>query len=81
MREKFPCLNHLRVDPQFAGKIVLACATLHNIALQVAREDLVEQIELVENNDVYIDNFEEYEEYEDHGDENAIINTLLRWFQ
>jgi len=31
MKEKFPCLNLLRVEPIFAGKIILTCATLHNI--------------------------------------------------
>jgi len=31
LRERFPCLNYLRVDPIFAGKIVMACVALHNI--------------------------------------------------
>jgi hypothetical protein len=29
---RFPCLHHLRVEPEFAGMIILACVTLHNIA-------------------------------------------------
>jgi hypothetical protein len=32
MKERFPCLNHLRVQPEYAGKIIMCCATLHNIA-------------------------------------------------
>jgi len=32
LKERFPCLNHLRVCPTFAGKIIMACATFHNIA-------------------------------------------------
>jgi hypothetical protein len=31
LKEKFPCLNHLRVNPQFAANIVMACAALCNI--------------------------------------------------
>jgi nuclease HARBI1 len=29
-KERFPCLNHLRLKPTFAAKVVLACAALHN---------------------------------------------------
>jgi hypothetical protein len=32
LKERFPCLHHLRVEPEFAGMIILACVTLHNIA-------------------------------------------------
>ncbi|KAI8433384.1 hypothetical protein MSG28_015424 [Choristoneura fumiferana] len=32
LKEKFPCLNHLRVNPRFAANIVVCCATLCNIA-------------------------------------------------
>ena len=31
LRERFPCLNHLRVKPTYAGQIIMACATLHNV--------------------------------------------------
>jgi nuclease HARBI1 len=32
LKERFPCLNCLRVQPKFAGEIVNACTALHNIA-------------------------------------------------
>ena len=31
LKEKFPCLNYLRVQPLRASIIITACATLHNI--------------------------------------------------
>ncbi|XP_063635066.1 putative nuclease HARBI1 [Cydia splendana] len=31
LKEKFPCLNHLRVQPLKACSIFLACVTLHNL--------------------------------------------------
>ena len=34
MKEKFPCLNHLRLQPNAAGKIVLACCILHNLEIR-----------------------------------------------
>lgn len=40
LKERFPCLNHLRVKPRKAGKIILACITLHNIACTVGRQDM-----------------------------------------
>ena len=32
LKERFPCLHYLRTNPEFAGLIIMACATLHNIA-------------------------------------------------
>lgn len=32
LKEKFPCLNHLRVDPVFAANIFKCCTTLCNIS-------------------------------------------------
>ncbi|CAG7826614.1 unnamed protein product, partial [Allacma fusca] len=32
MKERFPCLNHLRLQPRKAGLVIIACAVLHNIA-------------------------------------------------
>jgi hypothetical protein len=31
LKERFPCLNMMRLNPRFAGRVVMACATLHNI--------------------------------------------------
>jgi DDE superfamily endonuclease len=34
LKKRFPCLKLLRVQPLFAAKIIMACATLHNLASQ-----------------------------------------------
>jgi len=31
LKNRFPCLRHLRIEPTFAGKILMVCATLHNV--------------------------------------------------
>lgn len=49
LKERFPCLNHLRLSPQKAAVVVVCCATLHNIACEhdevVVREEPREQID------------------------------------
>ncbi|PSN49840.1 hypothetical protein C0J52_08850 [Blattella germanica] len=35
LKERFPCLNNLRLKPRKAAKVVLACITLHNIACKI----------------------------------------------
>jgi len=32
MKRRFPCLNYLRLSPNYAGKVVTACMTLHNVS-------------------------------------------------
>jgi DDE superfamily endonuclease len=32
LKEKFPSLNYLRLAPEKAAKVIMACATLHNIS-------------------------------------------------
>jgi len=32
LKNRFPCLKYMRLDPCYAGKVIMACATLHNIA-------------------------------------------------
>ncbi|XP_055543311.1 putative nuclease HARBI1 [Wyeomyia smithii] len=39
LKEKFLCLNHLRVNPHFAGQIVKCCATLCNISRENDEDD------------------------------------------
>lgn len=31
-KERFPILNFMRLNPAYAGRIVMACSALHNIA-------------------------------------------------
>lgn len=35
LKEKFPCLNHLRVDPAYAGEIFKCCTILCNLSKQL----------------------------------------------
>uniref|UniRef100_A0A8D8Z7C7 Putative nuclease HARBI1 n=1 Tax=Cacopsylla melanoneura TaxID=428564 RepID=A0A8D8Z7C7_9HEMI len=66
MKEKFPCLNHMRLEPEFAGMIVLACATLHNIALSIDRDDYgVEIVDLQGGIEDDLDNLDDPEDLED----------------
>lgn len=44
LKERFPCLNYLRLRPEFAGKVVIVCATLHNIACSIGRENENQQL-------------------------------------
>jgi len=30
LRERFPCINYLRVQPEVAGRIVMTATTFHN---------------------------------------------------
>ena len=32
LKERFPCINHMRLQPERAAVITMACAALHNIA-------------------------------------------------
>ncbi|RXG73779.1 putative nuclease HARBI1 [Armadillidium vulgare] len=48
LKEKFPCLNHLRMDPVVAAKIFKCCATLCNISKineDVDDDNITEEIE------------------------------------
>jgi len=32
LKQRIPCLKHLRLNPHYAGKVIMTCATFHNIA-------------------------------------------------
>ncbi|KAL7632595.1 UNVERIFIED_CONTAM: hypothetical protein RMT77_017098 [Armadillidium vulgare] len=54
LKEKFPCLDHLRVNPVFACKVVKCCASLCNYARLGEAEDIAipiheDDVELEEN--------------------------------
>ncbi|XP_049301958.1 putative nuclease HARBI1 isoform X1 [Bactrocera dorsalis] len=40
LKEKFPCLNHLRLQPEKAAKIIIMCCTFHNICRMDAQNDV-----------------------------------------
>lgn len=73
IKEKFPCLNHLRVNPYFACQIVKCCATLCNIS----REN--------EENDLDFDNLplqnEDENNYYELNDDHIEVDTRRRQLQ
>lgn len=56
LKEKFPCLNYLRLRPRTAAKIVLTCSTIHNIACTIAREYRSEDLLMVDGTEVTTNN-------------------------
>lgn len=54
LKEKFPCLNYLRLQPEFACKVFICCTTLCNIIR--TDEDLPINYENQENgNEINVD--------------------------
>lgn len=41
LKQKFPCLNHLRVKPAFAARVVTCCVALCNFARNANEEDRI----------------------------------------
>jgi hypothetical protein len=76
MKERFPCLNYLRVQPDFAGNIINACATIHNIA---SKEDFDYQSKnVVDDGDGRGSGLEDEEEATSAGQDK--LNELLMYF-
>lgn len=64
LKERFPCLNYLRVCPEYASKIVIACYTLYNVACSADRaNDAI----LIRHEQVVLENMFE-EAGDDEGD-------------
>ncbi|KAJ8867684.1 hypothetical protein PR048_031487 [Dryococelus australis] len=40
-KEKYPCLNHLRLSPTYAASIVKCCATLRNFAREEDEDNII----------------------------------------
>lgn len=63
LKEKFPSLNHLRLQPLSACKVFLACVTLHNLEKRLGSEHYIPydyaNDEMVDNGDNNRDNIEE----------------------
>lgn len=70
LKEKFPCLNYLRLNPVFAANVVKCCATLCNISRNP--DDLHHIVNDREEEDPESEN----EEVEDV--ENEVVNGQLR---
>ena len=65
LKEKFPCLKHLRLDPVFSANVVKCCATLCNISH--SPEDVhhpLENEDAVEPEEVPVNAFDENEHLE-----------------
>lgn len=77
LKEKFPCLNYMRLCPKTAAKVVLACATLHNIARKIHREDVYLNIDTDSEDD---DEPEEPDDDEPVPTTNARLERLLFHF-
>ncbi|XP_039299968.1 putative nuclease HARBI1 [Nilaparvata lugens] len=50
LKEKFPCLNHLRVSPIYAGKIFKCCTALYNIAREEVNNLNEDEVEIEDGN-------------------------------
>lgn len=78
LKERFPCLNHLRLSPHRAGIVVIACATLHNLCCDEAHENV--RIEDLGN----VDPEDEHDEENGHPPNgNAVnrLNAFLNYFR
>lgn len=85
LKERFPCLNYLRLRPEFAGKIVIVCAILHNIASGIGRGS--ENMQPFEDTDNEIEELDESAEEEndalnniDHASGMERVTSLLQYF-
>lgn len=59
LKEKFPCLNRLRVNPVFAAEIFKCCVTLCNLSKEP--EDHLHIMEMDYLNEVFLENDQEQE--------------------
>lgn len=63
LKEKFPCLNYLRLSPIVACKVILTCSILHNLekrmgssTFEINTENLSDDDEIENNNHEVIEN-------------------------
>ncbi|XP_021958890.1 putative nuclease HARBI1 [Folsomia candida] len=54
VKERFPCLNYMRLRPIVAAKVVMTCITSHNIA---SRDDFLVDLEINDDNMPNVENF------------------------
>lgn len=72
LKNRFMVLKMMRVSPEFAAQVVIACATLHNIA---RKGDFLMEVDETDGEDVE----GAVEEEEDEGARNR-VEELLRFF-
>ena len=81
LKEKFPCLNHLRLQPITASNVILACIILHNIEKRLGSEHYTPYIEqTMEQNNNGDDAVENENEAEFDTDAIAVLETLIHQF-
>lgn len=78
LKEKFPCLNHLRLEPTFAAEVVKCCATLCNIARENEDEEEAFDIGEQEEEEVPLEEDGEEQDEEHPGilRQRAIIHSM-----
>ncbi|KAI5651712.1 DDE superfamily endonuclease domain-containing protein [Phthorimaea operculella] len=82
IKEKFPCLNYLRVQPQIASNVILSCVLLHNIEKRLGSEYYTPYIE--EGGNENVNDFGELEnDLEEVLDEEAVavLQSLIQLFE
>jgi len=79
LKERFPCLNHLRTQPYKSGMIVMTCAVFHNIACLIDHEPTEEYVYNEEDNFLNIP--EEYQEEAPNVGGMNRVNSLLDYFR
>lgn len=76
IKERFPTLNYLRLQPEAVASVVYACVSLHNIEIMLNREDYSfewENLANINENNNEIDNNAINDEF-GNANENAINN-------
>ena len=73
LKEKFPCLNHLRLQPITTCRVIISCIILHNIEKRLGSE-LYMTYDLEDDD---IDDVAEDDEAEDDGEENVVDNNAV----
>jgi zona occludens toxin (predicted ATPase) len=80
IKEKFPCLNHLRVQPIIASKIILSSIVLHNIEKRLGSQHYIPYSEQSnEQDDEVANNSNEDEVFEPEAI--GVLQSLIQLFE
>lgn len=55
MKEKFPCLNYLRLQPEAAAEVIYFAAIVHNVEIKLRQEFDLAGLLAPENGNYYLD--------------------------